>query len=128
METAKSLWQRQYEESDREDVRRNALNRLRSIQAEEHIWTLGFLVEKYAERAGKLPGSLEDLALPFAPVDPSGVPYLYDPQNGEIRLSVRSEVRRFDAPEEFRNAYRSQLEQAYAAAQQSSSAKPPIDK
>jgi hypothetical protein len=120
METAKSLWQRQYDESDREDVRLNARNRLNSIMVDEHIWTLSFLVEKYVEQTGRLPDSLDELVrarmIPFVPVDPSGVPYIYDMQNGEIRLSARSDVRRSDAPPEYRDSFRARLEQSYAAA------------
>jgi len=128
METAKGLWERQKAESDREDVRQNAFNRLRSIRVDEDIWTLSFCVQKYVEREDRLPASLEELVraglIPFVPVDPSGVPYLYDSQSGEIRPSARSEVQRFESPPEFREAFRAGLEQSYADRQKPDSARP----
>jgi hypothetical protein len=119
VETAKSLWERQYAESNREDVRENARNRLLSIKVDEDIWTLSFMVEKYIEQKGSPPDSLEELVrmglIRFVPSDPSGIPYIYDRGNGEIRLSAKSSLRTFETPDEFREAFWINLERNYAA-------------
>jgi hypothetical protein len=47
LETARSLWQRQYQESNRADVRDNAMNHLLSIQVAEDLRTLELFIGKY---------------------------------------------------------------------------------
>src|SRR6185503_10032634 len=55
VETARSLWQRQFQESNRADLKENAKNHLLSLQTDEQIWTLEFLLEKYRKKTGAFP-------------------------------------------------------------------------
>ncbi len=116
MDAAKILWQRQYQESTRADLRENARNHLLSIQVAEDLWTLEYLLGKYRERKGSFPQSLEDLVreglLRFVPSDPLGTPYLYDRKDGSVRLSPRTKVRYLDVPASYRDAYIDRLARA----------------
>ncbi len=113
IETAKTLWKRQYMESTRAEVRDNAFNRLNSLQVAEDIWTLEFFIEKYRETKSVTPRKLTDLIdagyLRLVPPDPSGMPYEYDSARGEVRLSPQSKVRYLQVPDEYRAALREKL-------------------
>jgi hypothetical protein len=103
IEIAAALWERQYYESDRADVRENARNHLISIRVFMDLSQLKALAEKYKEQTGAYPSSLEDLergqsrALPIE--DPLGVPYQYDPQTGAVQLSPKSKVHYLPLPQ-----------------------------
>ncbi len=119
LETARSIWQRQYEESNREDVKNNALNHLVSIQVSEEIWTLEFLVRKYQQKTGLLPWTLQDLVshgfLRQLPIDPSGAPYQFDPQTAKVELSPQSKVHYIPMPDIYRQAFVEDLTRRYAS-------------
>jgi hypothetical protein len=113
VETARALWQRQYQESDRPDVRTNAWNHLASIQVNEDMWTLEFFVEEYARRHGRFPARLEDLTtsklLHALPRDPSGVPYQYDRATGKVQLDPLSKIRYLKIPFDYKDEFRRKL-------------------
>lgn len=52
MEVAQALWESQYRESTRADVRENARNHLISLEVARDLWSLEFMVEKYRQRTG----------------------------------------------------------------------------
>jgi hypothetical protein len=113
METARSLWQRQYQESGRADLRENARNHLLSIQVAEDLWTLEYLIQKYLRKTGTLPWRLEDLVraglIRQIPLDPLGTPYLYLPERAEVRLDPHSKVHYLSMPEVYRKAFLERL-------------------
>ena len=117
VETAKILWQHQYQESNRADVKENARNHLLSIQVAEDLWTMEFFLNKYRERMGHFPQKLDDLVragfLRYIPRDPLGTPYLYEPKMGTIRLDPQTGIRRMDVPESYRQAYLERLARLY---------------
>ena len=117
VETAKALWQRQYQESTRADVRENARNHLLSIQVDEDLWALEFFIEKYTEKRRVYPRRLQDLVqeglVRYIPQDPLGAPYQYDPATGAVGLSPASKVRYLTLPYDYRKTYREKLEQLY---------------
>ncbi len=117
LETARSLWQRQYQESDRADVKGNALNHLHSIQVSEDKWTLEFLARKYLERTGSLPWSLEDLVragyVKRMPTDPLGTPYQFNPQTAQVELSPHSKVHFIPMPPVYREVFMEKLARQY---------------
>ncbi len=118
METARSIWQRQYQESDRRDVKENAMNHLLSIQVSEDMWTLEFWIQKYLERTGLLPWTLEDLVrsgfIKKVPADPLGTPYEFDPQAARVRLSPKSKVHHIEMPEGYRAGFLEKLARRFA--------------
>jgi hypothetical protein len=117
IETARTLWRRQLEESTRADLKENAKNHLDSILVDEAIWTLEFLLEKYQAARGAYPPKLENLLGPGALretlLDPSGVPYDYFPATGAVSLSSKSKVRYLPMSYDYRAVYRKGLERAY---------------
>jgi tetratricopeptide (TPR) repeat protein len=119
VETAKDVWQQQYRESDRQDVRENAWNHLATIQVNEDLWTLEFFIEKYTEKYGRLPAALEDLTqvgfLQQVPRDPSGTHYIYDRSTGTVVLDPASKVRYLKMPFDYKPAFREKLARLYSA-------------
>jgi len=109
METAKMLWQRQYQESDRADIKENARNHLLSIQIAETLWVLEYFIEKYHERMGAYPSSLGDLVqagyLSAVPVDPLGNPYEYDSRTGIVDRNLNGKITYLGAPSEYRKDF-----------------------
>jgi hypothetical protein len=113
VETARALWQRQFQESDRPDVRENAWNHLASIQVNEDFWALEYFLERFRAKHNRLPANLEELVragyLQKVPLDPSNTPYLYDPATGIVRLGPASKVRYLSVPFDYRQAFREKL-------------------
>ncbi len=109
IEIALALWQRQYQESDRKDIRENARNHLLSFQVAKDIWTLEMLLDKFRASNGTFPQSLRELARgqkhKYSTTDPSGIPYSYNPQTGGVRLNAESKIRYLKVPD----AYKQQL-------------------
>jgi tetratricopeptide (TPR) repeat protein len=119
IDTAKELWRRQLEGSGRADVRENARNHLASIQVDEDISTLEFLLDKYAAGHGAPAARPESLVeaglLNFVPNDPSGVPYRYNPATGAVSLSTDSKVRYVEMPFNYRESFKNKLRRQYQA-------------
>ncbi len=113
VETARALWQRQYQESDRADVRENAWNHLATMQVNEDVWLLEFMLERYVRANGRRPERLEDLVRPGflteIPKDPSGAPYFYDPASGAVTLGPLTRVRYLAMPYDYKAAFREKL-------------------
>lgn len=120
IETAKMLWRQQLEQSERADIKDNARNHLASTQVAEDLWTLEFFIEKYKEKTGRPPRRLEDLVhagyIRRVPLDPSGVPYDYEPASGYVALSERTKVRYLKVPQEYRASFRQKLEELVGTA------------
>ncbi len=117
MDAAKALWQRQYQESSRADVKGNARNHLLSIQVAEDLWTLDYLLNRYRERMGRYPRKLEDLVrerwLRYVPSDPLGTPYSYNGDEGKVQLSPQTKVRYLAVPDSYREAFVERLASLY---------------
>ena len=113
VETARSLWERQYHESARADVRQNALNHLHSIQVAEDIWTLEYFIQKYLKKTGILPWKLQDLEreglVSRIPDDPLGTPYLYLPEKAQVSLDPHSKVHYIQMPSMYREVFTEKL-------------------
>ncbi|MBI4475188.1 MAG: hypothetical protein HY646_21165 [Acidobacteria bacterium] len=118
VETARALWERQYQESERADIKENARNHLLSMEMDETRWTLEFFVEKYRKRFERRPETLEGLVRPGflkqIPKDPSGVPFVYYPETGEVRVSLRTGTKYLRRPPyDYREQFMEKLAQQY---------------
>ena len=117
IETARTLWQRQYEEADRADVRENALKYIQTMDVNEACWTLEFFVERYQKRFGARPARLQELVsaglLKIIARDPLGSPYQYDPSTGKVVLSPNSPLGKLKMPYDYRDVFRERLVQLY---------------
>ncbi len=117
VDTARALWERQYQESSRADIKENARNHLLSLQVAENIWALEYFLAKYRENTGSFPRRLDDMVaaglLKYVPRDPLGTPYDYNPRTGTVRLSPQTVVRYLSVPEAYRQAYLERLAARY---------------
>lgn len=97
LEMASLLWQRQYEESTRVDLKENAWNHLVSIQVDKELRVLRMAIDGYREKSGSFPPTLRELAAvqsgKVPAVDPSGTPYNYNAATGKVSLSPNTKVR-----------------------------------
>ncbi len=100
LDAAAYLWERQYEEAARADVRENARNNLMAIRAAKDLRAIRALVKKYREEIGAFPPSLEALlrisGRSFNRTDPLGAPYRYDFQTGAVKLDPESKIKPID--------------------------------
>jgi tetratricopeptide (TPR) repeat protein len=88
--TARLLWSAAFETSGETNIRRNALEHLRSIQVDEDVTQIQAAVARFGERTGHLPASMAELAavehFPAIPADPDGDPYQLTPQ-GRVQVA-----------------------------------------
>jgi len=118
VETARMLWQRQYDEAERAEVKENARKYLLTMQIDEDCWTLEFFVEKFRKRFGRRPAMLQDLVssglLKDVARDPSRVPYRYDPASGRVRISPETKLGYLKKmPYDYRDPFLKKLEERY---------------
>ncbi len=96
VEVAIALWKRQYEETNRADVRDNARNHLLSFQVARDLAALETLIAKFREKNGSFPQNLREAvrghARRYEIVDPLGTPYDYDPDTGNVWLSLDTKI------------------------------------
>ncbi len=89
-ETARSLWQSIYEDSDDKDLRHNAELHLACLAIDEEVPKLEQLISEFQQRFGRLPISWRELvnvgALRGVPLDPAGNPYILT-ENGRVIVS-----------------------------------------
>ena len=106
VQIAIALWQRQYRESTRADVKENARNHLLSIEAAADIWTLEFLRDKYLATHGHYPESLRELVRgkeeKYRIVDPLGTPYEYNYITGAVKPSPEAKFKYLYVPDSFK--------------------------
>lgn len=108
IQVAIALWQQQYQQSTRANVRENARDHLISFQVAQEIWNLESLVRQHKNLHGSFPPSLKKLAQgqvhKYSIVDPLGTPYQYDPQTGAVQLGPETKVRYLRVPEIYRES------------------------
>lgn len=89
-ETARSLWESIYQESNDKDLKRNAEIHLASMAIDEQVPKLEELVEEFHRRFGRLPNSWRELVsaaiLRGIPLDPAGEPYILS-HDGRVLVS-----------------------------------------
>jgi tetratricopeptide (TPR) repeat protein len=93
-QNSRRMWRQMYEQAEDGVIKANAGQRLRSLDAEDLAEALSSQVIAYERREGKKPASLDALrssGLWNGPVvDPSGVAFLYDREDGRVKVSPRS--------------------------------------
>jgi tetratricopeptide (TPR) repeat protein len=96
IDIAIALWQRQYQESSRADVKENARNHLLSIQVDQDFEKLNALIVEFQKKNSHYPESLEELVRGktsgYSIEDPLGTPYEYNAVTGNVRLSPETKV------------------------------------
>jgi hypothetical protein len=92
--SAREIWRRQYE-SGEGGMKENALYNLRVLDALDVRDAYNAAVQKFRESNGRPPGSLGELVRAglvrnAEPRDPTGVPFVYDPVAGRVKLNRAS--------------------------------------
>ena len=83
--------------SDVAYLRRSAAHRLQQLDAMDAIENLTRAIQQFAKRTGRQPRTWQELAAaehlpPAARVDPTGVPFVVDPETGRVDLSDQSKL------------------------------------
>ncbi|MGH9711956.1 MAG: hypothetical protein ACRD5M_01490 [Candidatus Acidiferrales bacterium] len=95
IETSRMIWSQLYESTQDANVRKNALQTLRGLNAQEDEMHLDELAEAYRKRFGHYPASTSEMRdagiLKGIPLDPDGLPYEFGP-DGKSHLDPRSTV------------------------------------
>jgi tetratricopeptide (TPR) repeat protein len=93
--TSRFLWEQVYLSTQDRDIRRNALDHLQSLKAEEDVERLEELAAQFRRRFGRFPASARELVeagiLPGVPVDPAGYSYVLTP-DGKAHLNPSSPI------------------------------------
>ena len=93
-ETARRMWQRMYEQSEEGVIRNNALVHLRVLDAQEAAERATAATAEFRQRVGRPPASLQELRASGiwrgSLVDPTDVPFEYDPASGAVSVSRQS--------------------------------------
>lgn len=94
-ETSRFLWREIFESTRDPHIRKNALEHLEGLKAEEDAEEIAGLAGQFNLRFGRFPSSISELVgagmLRGTPVDPSGHPYLLGP-GGKVYLHPSSRV------------------------------------
>jgi tetratricopeptide (TPR) repeat protein len=93
-ETARNLWRIFRDTAETPQQKDNADAHLRQLDALDQMDVLKSLIERYHEQRGDYPARWEDLVdarlLKAIPHDPTGEPYVLDPETHEVSPSRRS--------------------------------------
>jgi hypothetical protein len=84
-EKSRHMWLRLRQEFEPE-LQRIAVAQLRRLDALDQLDVINRAIEEYRKRTGSRPPDFGALSLPFRPVDDSGVPYVYDLEQGTAKL------------------------------------------
>jgi len=95
-QSSRFLWNQILESSDNDWMRNNASLRLRQLDAMDVLDELNRRVELFTSRQGRPPRDLVEFAaaerLRGVPADPTGVPYMLNPETGKIELGRGSQL------------------------------------
>lgn len=96
-QSSRFLWRQLLESSDSDWIQRNARHRLQQLDAMDVIDELNRIAARYAARTGRPASSWRELVagegLRGVPLDPTGAPYVIDPQTGRVDLDRESLLR-----------------------------------
>jgi hypothetical protein len=94
-EISRRIWNQIYAESEPGAMRQNAVAHLQHLDALDAVDAMTKRVKAYEDRYGSKPPSLQELTAKGLhqgpPLDPSGIPFDYDPRTGTVRISKRSQ-------------------------------------
>ena len=102
-ETARAMYLSMYRQTDDEQMKKLSLARLRQLQSLDEMDALRAMLEAHRERAGSCPQSWREVApllraarfqtdSSAAPLDPSGVPYVFKQGGCDVELGAKSEI------------------------------------
>lgn len=95
-EASRMLWRGLYENAEAEAIKENALLRLAQLDALDVLDQLNPLVWRYKARTGQFPRNWAELVnagvLRGIPADPTGLPFVLDAVNEDVRIARESKL------------------------------------
>jgi tetratricopeptide (TPR) repeat protein len=102
-ETARAIYQNMYRQTDDEQMKKLSLSRLLQLQSLDEMDALRALLATHRARTGTCPQAWREVAPVLraarfqmdssaAPLDPSGVPYVFKGDGCDVELGERSEI------------------------------------
>lgn len=93
-QAARAMWTQMYEQGEEGIIKENAQFRLQALDALDQADALTAAAAEIERRTGGRPASLGEIGTSVRArlVDPSGVPFEYDPSTGKVRVSPRSSL------------------------------------
>ncbi|HYG08939.1 MAG TPA: hypothetical protein VD835_03085 [Pyrinomonadaceae bacterium] len=102
-ETARAIYESMYRQTDDEQMKKLSLARLLQLQSLDEMDALRALLNAHRARTGKCPPAWRELSPALraarfqldssaAPLDPSGVPYVFKQESCEVELGEKSEI------------------------------------
>lgn len=108
--SSRLLWESQLAVADNDWLRNDARRRLQQLDALDAVDELQAIVRLHASRTGAFPASWEALVrtryIRAIPLDPTGTPYVLDPQTGAVAVSPDSSLQPLPTGEQGRSAPR----------------------
>jgi hypothetical protein len=99
-QTARALWQRLYDQAEPGPMRDNAASHLQQLAALDGMDAIRAATEAFRARAGRWPASFDELRraglIQGNLVDPTGVPFEYNPETGQPSIGRSSRLWRRD--------------------------------
>jgi tetratricopeptide (TPR) repeat protein len=93
-ESSRQLWTELLNSPDASYIQNQAKHRLEQLDAMDTIDRITAALQRFRERAGRLPQSWQELAAAErwrgVPVDPAGVPFVVDPNTGKVDVAKTS--------------------------------------
>jgi tetratricopeptide (TPR) repeat protein len=93
-ESSRMLWQQMHDTADNDWIRNESVRRLTQLRALDDIDQLVVAAQRFVEQSGRPPRSWAELIdaglLAELPADPTGLPYVIDPDSGTINVSSDS--------------------------------------
>jgi tetratricopeptide (TPR) repeat protein len=93
-DASRLIWRELYKSAEAEAIRENALVHLAQLDAFDQVDKLTQLVRRYKVSAQRFPASWDELVaarlLTRTPEDPTGVPYVLNPENEDVRIGRSS--------------------------------------
>jgi hypothetical protein len=95
-EMARELWVFLLQIAENEQMKNNAIVHLQQLDALDGIDALTEILETHEARTGLFPESWQELvdtgALRGIPLDPTGVPFVLNPREKKVEVSLESEL------------------------------------
>jgi hypothetical protein len=95
-DASRRIWRNIQENSEFDQFRNVALNNLQRLDALDMVDALNARVREFEQARGRKPGGVEDLRaagiMEQRLVDPTGAPFMYDPQRGEFAIAQSSRL------------------------------------
>jgi hypothetical protein len=97
-EKSRRAWGSLAQQSEEGSIRNYAMDQIRRLDALDRVDEINRAIAAFVGDSGKPPRSLSAIRLPVSPIDPTGVPFAYDPATGTVAIAKSSKLWRDTSP------------------------------